>query len=135
MIAERKTNDPAYGYNLSKGGDGLDPDIIKHLWDDEEFKRIASENMREAWKDPEKRKRRSERAKERWANPEFKDKAVRSVTEACARRICCVETGIVYSTIKDAANDLGVHRANITRSAKVGYRCGGYHWKYVDNVS
>lgn len=91
--------------------------------------------MREAWKDPQKRKRRSEAAKARWANEEFHKKAVQSVTLVCKRAVKCVETGEVFDVIRDAGNRYGVWHANISRACKTGYKCGGYHWEYVDDVS
>ena len=91
--------------------------------------------MREAWKDPEKRKRRSEAATARWANEEFKKKAVTAVTEACARPVVCIETGIEYATIREAAQAIGVSDKNAQRAIKNGYRWGGFHWNYIDDIS
>ena len=135
QIAEMKTNDPSYGYNISKGGDGLDPDLIKSMWKDDSFKADMIARMRAAWTDPDKRMRRSEAAKDRWSDPSFKQFVTNQVTKACGRKIQCVETDIVYNTIKEVEDTFGLCKANICRAAKKGYKCGGYHWKYVDNVS
>lgn len=134
-IAERNSRNAKYGYNISVGGDCPDPDIAKSIWEDKNKRKYAMEKMKEAWKDPAKRKRRSNAAKERWANPEFKEFAKKRVTEACARPILCVETGETFDTIKSAAEKYNICSANISRSAKIGYRCGNYHWQYVDVAS
>lgn len=135
LIKEKKSNDPDYGYNQSRGGDGFDSELSRKLWQDPDYKAFASERMREAWKDPEKRKRRSDTAKQRWANDSFKKSTMQKVIEACRAPVMCVETGEVFETMKEAADAHGVDKANICRSCKTHYRCGGYHWKYVDDVS
>lgn len=135
LIAQWNLTDPACGYNISKGGDGLDSDIVANQWKNLDFKEKASACMREAWKDPEKRQRRSEAATTRWANEEFKKKAVTAVTEACARPVVCIETGIEYATIKEAAQAIGVSDKNAQRAIKKGYRWGGFHWNYIDDIS
>lgn len=91
--------------------------------------------MREAWADPEKRKRRSEAAKERWSDPCFKAFATRRLADACGRSVMCVETGEVFSMLKDVEDKLGLSKGNIRRAAKTGYKCGGYHWRYTNDAS
>lgn len=56
LIKELDTRNTAKGYNISIGGDGFDSERSKSMWEDDEFKRIASKRMREAWKCPQKRK-------------------------------------------------------------------------------
>lgn len=46
-------------------------------------------------------------------------------------RVRCVETGVVYKTITQAAKETGASQAGI-RGAASGM-AGGYHWEYVDD--
>ena len=105
------------------------------LWQDPEFKKQMCYKMKEAWESADKRERRSSATKERWANEEFKKITMKKVIESCRRSVMCIDTGEVYNTIKEAADAYGVDRANIVRSCKTHYRCGGCYWKYVDDVS
>lgn len=134
-IAALNTQNPVFGYNLSAGGDGPDPDISRSVWKNEETKAHAIKRMREAWKDPEKRERRSRAAKKRWANPEFKEFATQRVAEACAKPVRCTEGKKCFGSITEAANYYGIISSNISRAIKTGYKCGGYHWEYIDNAS
>lgn len=133
LIAKLNTNNPDFGYNVSKGGDGIDPEVTKTLWQREGFKEFASGRMKEAWQDPVKRKNRSEQATKRWQNEDFRRKVTKSIENTCRSAVQCIETGKVYETIRDAERELGVNHANICRSIRTGYRCGGYHWKYYDD--
>lgn len=49
-----------------------------------------------------------------------------------AKKIKCVETGIIYHSAREAERMLGINNANI-RSAicKRVPRAGGYHWEYA----
>ena len=131
LIAEYKTSDPEYGYNLSKGGDGHDSELMTKKWEDPEYKADMSRRMREAWKDPEKRRQRSEAARKRWSNKEFKEKTMQKVREACHRAVRCIETNEVFYMVKAAANKYKTHTSNITYACKHNGRCCGYHWEYV----
>lgn len=56
-----------------------------------------------------------------------------SAYEKHCRKVRCVETGEIFSSIKDAAEHYGLNLPNI--SAVLAGRkksCGGYHWEYVD---
>lgn len=130
-----KQNDPQFGYNISKGGDGIDSDTIKKIWSDENFRAFASEKMKETWRDPKKRIRRSNYAKERWQDPSQREQIRKGIINACGRSVVCVESNIVYGTMQEAAIAHNVDKSNIHRAIKTGYKCGGCHWKYADNVS
>lgn len=134
LITENDATNPNKGYNLSKGGDGHDSEEWIEKWKDPDYKSYMRDRMQEAWQDPDKRKRRSDAAKTRWSDGNFHDNVVQKVIEACARPVICVETGEKFNVLKDAAERYNASSANITRSCKTGYRCSGYHWKYVDDI-
>lgn len=57
------------------------------------------------------------------------------------KKIKCVETGIIYNSIKDASLNTGANKREIGRAAKHYIRpcdgrlidkAGGQHWEYVD---
>lgn len=133
MIRSFHATEREYGYNISRGGGLNDGLSTAEKWEDQAYREEMCMKMREAWKDPEKRKKRSEAAKARWKNEEFKQRAVKSVTDACKRAVECIETRERFDVLKLAARAYGVCSANISRSCKIGYACGGFHWRYVDN--
>ena len=45
--------------------------------------------------------------------------------------VICIETGMVFMTVKDAVKFYNISSNNILRVCKDGNRCGGYHWKTV----
>lgn len=50
------------------------------------------------------------------------------------KSVLCVETGIVYSSTREAARQTGIRNTNISSCARrqYGYKtAGGYHWKYI----
>ena len=52
---------------------------------------------------------------------------------ATSKKVKCIETGIVYGSIKDAARKTGLWYSAIS-SVCLGKRnmTGGYHWKFID---
>jgi hypothetical protein len=54
------------------------------------------------------------------------------VLDICRVKIQCVENGIIYKSIRDAGRSIGTKEyTHITRAAKTGQRCAGYHWRYL----
>ena len=134
LISKYKTYDSNYGYNISKGGFGVNSDTMIENWRDKDFKEFMRSKMKEAWKDPEKRKLRSNKAKERWSDDEFKEKIRQKIKKSCGSSVICIETGQIWNNVCDIEKELGLNHSNICRAIRTGYRCGGYHWKYNDNV-
>ena len=57
------------------------------------------------------------------------------------KKIKCIETGIIYSSVKDASLITGANKKQIGKAAnhyvrpsdgRVIDKAGGYHWEYVD---
>ncbi len=48
------------------------------------------------------------------------------------KSIICIETGVIYSTIKEATREYSLDPSSVVKCLK-GKRniCGGFHWKYV----
>lgn len=56
-------------------------------------------------------------------------------SDRCKKPVRCIETQIVYPSVRDASRQLGVDRKGISYCCqnKPGYKtAGGYHWEYVD---
>lgn len=43
----------------------------------------------------------------------------------------CIETGVVYPSMKNAAHNLGLNTGNIIRVCRCGGKTGGYHFEIV----
>lgn len=53
-----------------------------------------------------------------------------------SKEVLCIETGIVYESVRQAERITGVYNTNISACCLGKYRhktAGGYHWKYIDN--
>jgi hypothetical protein len=48
-----------------------------------------------------------------------------------SKKVRCVETGHVFSLIKDAATFVNTRPANISNALRRGTTSGGYHWEYA----
>eukprot|EP00808_Paulinella_micropora_P031899 g7549.t1 len=49
-----------------------------------------------------------------------------------ARPVYCQETEERYSSVAEAARQLGVHKSSIQSSLKWGYKIKGFHFLYCD---
>ena len=50
------------------------------------------------------------------------------------RKVVCIETGIVYNSIKEACQMAKISSIGACCKRKIKH-AGGYHWKYVDEVN
>lgn len=52
-----------------------------------------------------------------------------------ARKVLCIETGVIFDTIKEAGEFIGGSPKNITTCCRGRLNTsGGYHWQYVEEV-
>ena len=50
-----------------------------------------------------------------------------------SRKVECVETGIIYESIKEAGIKTNTNQGGISNCCRgITKTAGGYHWKYVD---
>lgn len=50
------------------------------------------------------------------------------------KRVLCVETNVIYNSITEAANSVGVYRTNVGGACRGEQKtAGGYHWKYIND--
>ena len=48
------------------------------------------------------------------------------------KKVMCIENGVIYNSAKQASLSLGLNGAAVSVSLSKNLKCGGYHWKYVD---
>ena len=63
----------------------------------------------------------------RWLSPEENHKRQKR-----CKKVRCIETGVIYENISDAARQTGIYRESIGKCCN-GKRktAGGYHWEYI----
>lgn len=112
LIAEYKTTDKRFGYNLTSGGE--------HFKHSKESRRLMSKNR----KGKGRVKRSDETILKMKAN---------HAGGTNKRPVVCVETGIVYACINDASRETGINKKGISgccRGLKNYNTAGGYHWRF-----
>ena len=145
LIADYRSNDPRYGYNLSNGGES---GFSGCHWTEErrEFvrrKMLGNKYSLGVRPSEETRKRRSEAQLRRKRTPLTEhQKAVCTANlpppqtggdNPAAKPVLCVELNIVYSCGKEAAEALHLQRAHISAVCH-GKRAttGGYHFEFAE---
>lgn len=124
LIALYKSTDREYGYNIAEGG-------IVHRQTPETRKRMSESKKNIS---PETRKKLSEAIKGQKRSAELRAlwSAQRKGKGTTAVR--CVETGIVYNSIIEAAEAVGAHPTNISRASrnvKSYATVKGFRWERV----
>lgn len=160
LIKELKTNQIAYGYNISGGADGREhlAESTKALLSEKGKGRFAGEtnpnygrkhtpeecqkmsaHLREYYKThdhPRRGKSPTEIARQRMSQSRKKSKAVHDwiekMNKAKAKRVLCVETGVIYDSAHEAGRQTGFGQGNISAACRGDYaRAYGFHWEYV----
>lgn len=55
------------------------------------------------------------------------------MSEKCGKRVRCIETGIIYETLKIASEETKLDKASISKCCNGKLKsCGGLHWEFVD---
>lgn len=133
LIYKYRSNDPHHGYNKSIGGK-----VNRGMIRSDDYRRRLSERV-SGKNHPFYGKHLSEETKKKIVDANRGRKASlearRKMSESSSRKrkVLCVETGIIYNSIRDAA------KAVETPASNVGSVCtgktktaGGYSWKYVE---
>ena len=155
FIAFFDSQNPEFGYNSTAGGDEnpMDNLMVRAKYD-ESMKKVHAdpkwrEKIREAMNDPswwekhregvkkrsanpEWQKNHSEALKKLFTDPEWQEKHREGVKKNC-KKVLCVETKIVYGSLKEASVAV-----NLKVPTPIGLCCrgerktaGGYHWEYA----
>ena len=90
----------------------------------------------------------SDGMKEKWKGPLFRDKlctkkaprtekqkeAMRqSFGDKFGRRVTCVETGVIYPSIAEAARSMGLSNKRFRRACATQKTVCGYHWEFLES--
>lgn len=67
-----------------------------------------------------------------WCTPSENQQHRRNVLKSGLRSVLCVENGIVYESIKRAAQQHSSHIPDIVRACKNGSTAAGKHWQYTE---
>ena len=120
LITKEQTNQAKYGYNLTSGG-GVG--VFRHS---EESKKLMSEHTKGEL-NPMYGKQHSEETKLKIS------KALQSHPKT-SKKILCVETQIIYKSLREAERLTGISHSGISQAAQeygTQKTAGGYHWQYV----
>ncbi len=114
-IAEYRTNEREFGYNLTNGGDYAPtngPEKTKKQWDNPEVRARMVEGIKRGWADGDNKRRR--------------------VDSMPCKSVVCVETGEEFKSISAAAASVGVSMKAV--SSALHGKCktaGGHQWAFV----
>ena len=52
---------------------------------------------------------------------------------ALGKRVCCIETGIIYESLSEAARQTKIDKSSISKCCRGKQKtAGGFHWEFVD---
>lgn len=141
LIAKYKSNDPKHGYNITAGGEvnilprsSLDKisEKNKHMVFTEEHRKKISEARKKLLAEhPEKRPSRK--------GCKLSEHQMRLLIEASrkavSKKVECVETGAVYSSMTEASRATGVNLSSLSETLHGKQkRAAGFTWRYVEVV-
>lgn len=150
LIKKLETKNPDKGYNLTNGGDGMVE--FRHT---EESKKKMSQSHKGKYtgeNNPFFGRHHSKEAKQKNGEAHRKEnlsnETLRKMSEAKKgkkrsqeaiekgakshqKSIICLETGIIYSSIKKASEETNINSGHISDVCKGNRKtAGGYHWQY-----
>lgn len=160
LIQKYKSNNPRYGYNISGGGDGAErvAESTRQLMSQMMKGKFAGKDNPNYGRKhtPEERKRmsdfqreyfkthkgnrfgavRSEESKQKQSksrkNSAKAQEAIKRLNQSKAKKVLCVETGVVYDSTHDAARKTGFAQGDIAATCRGKYsQSYGYHWEYL----
>lgn len=153
LIAEYNSTDPNKGYNLSRGGDKttlgytMSPETRQrisqaligkckgrpHTKEHTERIRAALQGHRCSEETREKlRQALGDRLQTEEARARQKENTPKGSDHHRATRVICLDTGVVYSTIKDAAEAYGLGRSAVSACCRgLQQTAGGKRWQYL----
>lgn len=160
LINKYRSNDSKYGYNISAGADGRgtvadstrqlmsklrkgkyagskNPNYGKKHTEEARQKMSKAQKGRFVGeKSPLYGKHPSEETRARMSKSRKESETVQihiaQMNAAKAKRVLCVETGVIYPSARQAARETGFGQGNISSVCRGLYRqTNGFHWKYI----
>lgn len=148
FIKHYASTNPAHGYNLQEGGcsHGKHTEDAKHRISEarkQYYKGLfATDAGRKEYADRFRGHKHSEEtkdklrsiAREHWQDEVYVEK-MRERTTPNKRPVKCVETGMVFESIKQASDFVGTNRSGIKDTLHGRQKsAGGFHWEFVDDL-
>ena len=138
-INERESFWAGYYHALAPEGYTLRVGSQNHYQASEEIWNIWSRASKEKWKNEEYRKKISQKRKEEWKDPKVREICLKNLDRTGkggklrSKAVRCIETGIVYPSMREAERQTGIHYNNISQVCS-GQRktAGGFHWEKVE---
>ena len=113
-----------------------------HIQESEEMHKKRSEASKKNWQNPEYREKIIQKRKEEWLNPKVREICLKNLVHdgstspwnKLRKCVQCVETGIIYSSMREAEKLTGIKHNNISLVCS-GQRqtAGGFHWRLVES--
>lgn len=128
LIAFYKSNQREFGYNIESGGH-------VNKVSEETKKKMSESHLGENNCNYGKQFSEETRTKmsESHKGANYSDETRKKMSKAKSKPVLCVETGIVYSSVREASNMTGISETTISRvcnGAKGYKKAGGYHWQW-----
>ena len=141
LIAEHKSNDPEYGYNITAGGE-------VNILPRSSLEKISEKNKRIVFTDEHRRKISEARKKLLAEHPEkaasrkgykMTEEQKKILCEASrkvrSKKVECVETGAVYSSMTEASRATGANLSSLSEMLHGKQKSvAGFTWRYVEVV-
>lgn len=160
LIAKYKTNNPAFGYNISGGSDGSEhmaestrkllSDIRKGKFAGEanpnygkkhsrKTRKLISKNLKKYYLTHQSVRLgaiRTEEAKEKQSesrkNSARAQEAIKKLNNSKAKKVLCIETGVIYCSTHEVERKTGFRQGNIAAACRGEYaQAYGFHWEYA----
>lgn len=106
--------------------------------DSEETRRLRSQSLKKHYESFDAKKRLSIGIKKGWEDPETKRRHAEGTERYWAensRKVLCVETGVIYGSLRVASDATGAKRTQINSccNKRPHYlTAGGYHWEWYN---
>lgn len=160
LIKEYSSDNPRYGYNITGGADGrrvvaestrrLLSEKRKGLFageknpnygrkhTEEERKKISEKTKgiflgekSPLYGKPKTAEQRKKMSEARRSSASCQN-AIKKLNASKAKKVLCVETGIIYESAREAGRQTGFEQGNISSACRGEYKKAyGFHWKYL----
>lgn len=150
LIAENRTQDRNFGYNILEGGQASVLPIevrqkmsqsmmgnkngLGHKCSEEKKQKIREAQKGRKFSKEHKRKL-SESAKKRHVPCSENKRKILSQNYPNKKQVFCLETNIVYPSVQECARQLELYATNISKVCKgIHKTTGGYHFRYYNDT-
>lgn len=151
LIAQFNTTDPRYGYNVAEGGSDtakrhrkvvcINTGEVFLTAKEAGIKynvnvyNACRENGKTAGTHPITKERLIWQYYDEWLIKPKEHKIIKRIKDIKKekKKYICVETGVIYNSVKEAANSINVNCSGISKVCRGKQKtAGGYHWQYID---